>query len=345
MIYLICFCVTMILLLVIALYGRTVGINLSMLVISVAVGCGGYFALSLSKGLEEALLANKLVYVTAAFAPMCVFLIICDICRVKVPAVLNMAMHTLQVVIFMSACTMGYMDIFYRSAEYHIGPAGAYITREYGPMHTLHLTMLFIYTLAGIAVGLYSLNRKNVVSRINVLSLLFADAMTVGIYVVERTLHLDVELMSVVFTIGAVVFTVILIKINRFSTDNNRLILDEVLKDTGYIFFDKRMRYMGCSEQAAVFFPELSEWELEKKVPGNGGRFNTFLRQPFLAYMKKEEGSTGRGAYEYKEKTFRYEIDELHSGSGRIAGYAIRILNVTDVIGTGDGHAEENGQR
>ena len=145
---------------VIALYGRTVNINLSMLVISVAVGCGGYFALSLSKGLEEALLANKLVYVTVAFAPMCVFLIICDICRVRVPAILNAAMHTLQVVIFMSACSIGYMDIFYRSAEYRIGPAGAYITREYGPMHTLHLTMLFIYTLAGIAVGLFFTKKK-----------------------------------------------------------------------------------------------------------------------------------------------------------------------------------------
>ncbi|MBQ9605712.1 MAG: hypothetical protein IJV16_00850 [Lachnospiraceae bacterium] len=84
MIYLICFAVTIILILVIVAYGRAAGTNLTILITSLAVGCGGYYALSMSKCLSEALLANKLVYVTVTLAPMCAFLVMCGICRMAV---------------------------------------------------------------------------------------------------------------------------------------------------------------------------------------------------------------------------------------------------------------------
>ena len=73
MIYFVCFCITLILLALMITYGRTVDINAALVIISIAVGNGGCYALSVSEGLGEAVLANKIVYVMGAFAPMLAF--------------------------------------------------------------------------------------------------------------------------------------------------------------------------------------------------------------------------------------------------------------------------------
>ena len=330
MIYMICFCTALLLLILITAYGRVVERNIMLLIIAVTVGNGGYFALAMSRELNEAVLANKLTYVMGIFAPMIVFLIVCNICRVRLPDHVVACMYGVQSLIYLSVCSIGFSDIFYRSAVFHTDANGAYLTKTYGPMHTVYLIFLLLYTLAGIIVGLLSLNRKNVVSRVNVTILLFVDALVVGVYLVERFTHLNVELMPVVFTLATAIILIPLLKIYRYSVYSNQNILEDRLKKTGYIFFDKKLRYMGCSDYALALFPELSTWELEKKIPGNGGRFNTFLRQPLLAYIKQENPEAVENkAYEYKNEAYRYEISSMLSGKKKLTGYIIQVSNIT----------------
>jgi hypothetical protein len=97
--------------------------------------------------------------------------------------------------------------------------------------------------------------------------------------------------------------------------------------------FNKRTGYMGCSEYAKALFPELADWEIEKKVPGNGGRFNTFLRQDFFSFVKNaKRGETKIGTYEYKDEIFRYEFGILPDAIRGIKGYYIQVENITDML-------------
>ena len=333
MIYLVCFCTALILLLIIMAYGKAVDMNVLLLNFALTVGNGGFFAMASSKNLDEALLANKLAYVIGVFVPLFVFLIICNICRVNIPRFLCVALYAVQMIIYLTACTMGKYSIFYSTAEYHTGSSGAYLTKTYGPMHTVYIVSMLLYTLAGIVIGVVSLNRKNVVSRNNVYVLLFADSLSVGVYIVERLVHLNFELMPVALVIASIGFMILIVRIYRYSVYNNQNIIEDKLKQTGYIIFNKKLKFMGCNEYATELFPELAGWELEDKIPGNGGRVNTFLRQPLMSYIKQEDREIKtEGTYEYRGEAYRYQMGTLTTAAGGLRGYVIQLSDVTGVL-------------
>ena len=333
LLYIICFAVSLILLLILASYEKAVDIHMTILAVLITVGCGGYYALSVAHNLEEAILANKIIYVTGCFSPLLVLLIICGICRIPVPKPVRLILYLLQIFTYFAVWTIGSNSLFYKYVEFHQGAAGGYLVKTYGPLHGLYLITLLLYTLASIAVGLYSLNRSNIVSRFNVYALLFADLIAVGIYLMERMIHLQFDLMPVIFSSGACIYLVLLLRLASFSIYNNRNLLDERIRDTAYIFFSKNLKYMGCSDCATEFFPELSQWKLEEKIPGSGGRFNTFLRQPLLYYTKEgEQASPVSHTYTYKDRVYRYEIAPLLKGNQRMGGYAIQVVDVTDLL-------------
>ncbi len=333
MVYIFCFCLALILLLFVVHYGKSVNINIVLLIMAVAIGNGGYVALSQAVNLSEAILANNMIYVMGIFTPIIIFLIISDICRIYIPNWARTIMYAIQMMVYLSVLTVGHFDIFYREVEFHMIESGGYLTKTYGPMHTVYLLLMITYTLGGIGVGVYSINRKNVVSRINVDTVIFVDALTIGVYLVERLIHLNMELVPVfsVFTVIIMLFP--LMKISFFSVHNNANLFDDELNNKGYILFDKNLKYMGSNEYASMLFPELQEWEMERKIPGNGGRFNTFLRQPLLRYV--ESGDLVRSAgktYEYKGEIYHFEIGPLLQKGKKLRGYFIVVSNVTEVL-------------
>ena len=76
MIYLICFIISLMLLVYILSYENIADINLILLVFIVAIGNGGFYALSCARNLEEAIIANNISYVIGIFAPVTVFRIV-----------------------------------------------------------------------------------------------------------------------------------------------------------------------------------------------------------------------------------------------------------------------------
>ena len=149
MIYLVCFCIALVMLLFIVAYEKAIDVNLILLIAVVAVGNGGYYALYSSQNLEEAILSNTMSYVIGIFAPTVLFFIICNICHVFVPKIVSSIMYAVQIVIFLTVSTVGKSDIFYKTVEYSTDGGGAYLIKTYGPMHSVFLVFLLLYTTAG----------------------------------------------------------------------------------------------------------------------------------------------------------------------------------------------------
>ncbi len=327
MIFLACFCILIIYLLIVIGNGKKVGINFFLLIAVIAIGNGGYYAVAVSQNLREAILANKLAYVIGTFAPMMVFFIVCNICRVRIPGIVSTLMYAAQMIVYFSVLTTGVYDVFYKSVEFHRGASFAYLTKTYGFMHTVYLVTMVGYTLAGIVVGLISLNRKNVVSRANVIIVLLANALSVGVYLVERVVRLDLELMPVVFVLALFIISIPLFRIYNYSVTTVRGDFDDRYQKTGYIIFDDKLKFMRANDYAVELFPELGEWEIEARMPGNGGRFNTFLRQPLMAYVKQEvRDEIISGSYEYKGVKYLYQTGTVFSSRKKVAGYCIRLM-------------------
>ncbi len=332
MFYLFCFIVSLILLLYVLGYGKNLDNNLIFLMIVLAVGNGGYLALQLSVNLSEAILANDLTYVSGAFGPLLVFFLICNICRIRIPNVVRIFLYALQVFVLVCALTVGKFDFFYKTVEIANGPQGTYLVKTYGPLHILHLVTLASYTFGGMIIAFVSMERKNIISRMNVSLLIFINILCVSIYFLERILHLSYEILPLAYNISVILMLIPLTKIHIYNVYTNEAIVHDELMKTGFIVFGKSLKYMSGNSYASELFPELSEWELEKKIPGSGGKFNTYLRKPLNEYASKNSTETMSGTYSYKDNVFKYEIEPFYAFRGRRGGYVIKIKDVTDLF-------------
>lgn len=114
--------------------------------------------------------------------------------------------------------------------------------------------------------------------------------------------------------------------------EENKDIIASKMEGTAYIVFSKKLAYMGYNEYAGILFPELLEWELEKKIPGNGGRFNTFLRQSFMKYVETNQEHPMQGTpFTIKDRTIHYTVKHLYNRKRKI-GFVIELTDVTDVV-------------
>lgn len=332
MAYLVCFILSMLLFLWVIIKCDSFGINQIMMMVVVMVGNGGYYALATSTCLEKAILANNLTYLIALFLPMFLFFNICEICQFRLPRWLVSILYAMQMLLYLSVCTTGKSEIFYKTVEFHMDDKGVYLTKTYGPVHTVYLITLCAFLAAMIGVLLYSSKRRNVVSLKNVDLIVFAIIAVVSTYIFQRLLHLTIELVPFVYTLATVVALFPITKIKDYSVDGNQKIIGEKLEKSGFIVFTKKLSYMGCNKTAAELFPELEKWELEKKVPGNGGRFNTFLRQPLMKYIHAELKEPLKGKpFVMKGKSFGFSIRCLNRGKKHI-GYIIEIIDMTDLL-------------
>lgn len=332
MAYLACFILSILIFIWTIFKRDSFGINQIMMIVVAMAGDGGYYALAASTCLETAILANNLTYLIGIFLPMLFFFNICEICQFKLPHRLTSIIYVIQTLLYLSVCTTGKAEIFYKTVQFNMDEGGVYLTKTYGPMHTVYLITLFAFLVAIIGVLLYSSKKRNIVSFKNVDLMVFVIIAAVSTYSFQRFLHLTVELFPFVFTLGVVVVLFPITKIRNYSVDGNKEIIGEKLEQSGFIVFTKGLCYMGCNKTAAELFPELKKWELEKKVPGSGGRFNTFLRQPLMQYIHSnlKEPIKGR-PFIIKEKSFAFSIRCLNKGKRHI-GYIIEIIDLMDLL-------------
>ncbi|MCR4651998.1 MAG: hypothetical protein K5662_09680 [Lachnospiraceae bacterium] len=333
MIFLISFILSIAILLWTISNGNKFSINSVLLNLMVAIGNGGHYALYCSTKLEEAVLANKIIYLIGIFVPLLLFLTIGELCKVKIHPLLTTALFTLQLLIYGCVCSTGHNSLFYKTVEIHFVDGHAYLTKTYGPVHTLYLLTLLLYMMAGIIVTFIARSHKNVVSSRIVDSLIFTYLITVVYYLGERLLHIKTDYMSICLTLAVFVAIVAITRFHRYSISENNELLSRRMNSTGYIIFSKKLCYMNSNSFAAELFPELTEWEIDKKIPGNGARFNTYLRQPFMRFVNDPQNeSLSKKTFSIKDKHYRLLFDCMKNHYGRVYGYVIGIEDITNII-------------
>lgn len=333
MLYCICFLITAIGLLFLVNFGASKQVNIVLFGVVMTVGNAGYFALYESKNLEEAILANKLCYLIGIFVPLLLFLIMCELCHIRIKNAFVALMLIVQFVIYLSVCSIGYSGMFYKTVEISITDGGTNLIKTYGPMHTAYIITLVLYLLLSMVVALMSVSRKRGVNVTDVGMIVGVDIIAAVIYMVERYIKLDYELLPIVFTIGFFFNIVPIIKNNIFSVENNRELLAEKFSDSAFIVIDKKLKYRGSNDYAKMLYPELIDWKLEQKIPGNGGRFNTFLRQPLLGFVRDGKSDSITGKFNWKDEYFEYVIRKMRINSNRFIGYIMEIRNISEYVG------------
>lgn len=157
----------------------------------------GYLALSLSDTLEKALIANRIAYLGSVFLPLCMLLIIMNVCCISYNKTVPRILTAVSIIVFLIAASPGYLDIYYKSVSIKYINGAARLVKEYGPLHKVYYIYLFSYFGAMVGVILYSAMKKNGTPHKLAVFLAAVVLGNVGIWFVEQMISVDFEFLSV----------------------------------------------------------------------------------------------------------------------------------------------------
>lgn len=162
----------------------------------------GYLTLSLSKTLEEALLANRISYLGSVFLPFSMLMIILNFSKLQYKKFVPVILLLVSIGIFFIAASPGYLDIYYKSVSLeHIGGVSV-LNKEYGALHCLYLYYLLIYFAIMISVIIHSTLKKKLHSGVQASILLIAVFVNLCVWLVEQLVKIDFEFLSVSYIIS-----------------------------------------------------------------------------------------------------------------------------------------------
>ncbi len=168
---------------------------------SVCVVNVGYFALSISKTLDEALLANRIAYLGSVFLPISMLLIILNATGLKHPKWLWIPLVCLGAAVFFVAASPGYLDIYYKEVSLITQNGVTVLDKVYGPWHIIYLFYLLGYFITMITSAIQATLKKKIASVAQTVMLLGAVFVNICVWAIEQFVKIEFEFLSVSYII------------------------------------------------------------------------------------------------------------------------------------------------
>ena len=172
-------------------------IRVMILYIAVFVINTGYFSLSISTTLEEALLANRLAYLGSVVLPLVMLLSIMDLCGLKCRGAVFAVLCGISAAIFLLAASGGYCGLYYAEVDITFVHGIAKLQKIYGPLHFLYRVYLLVYFGTMIGVLVHSMRKKRRSAQPYALFLLIIVLMNLAVWMVEQFIDEDFEFLAV----------------------------------------------------------------------------------------------------------------------------------------------------
>ena len=169
---------------------------------SVFVANLGYFTLSISTTLEEALLANRLAYLGCVFLPLFMLMTMLKVCKLECKKLWQGVLIAVSAVIFFVAASQGYLPWYYKEVSFSRIDGIVKLTKAYGPLHVLYFVYLFTYFALMIGVICYAIRRKKVATYKQAGLLAVVVFLNIAIWLVEQFVHWEFEFLAVSYIIS-----------------------------------------------------------------------------------------------------------------------------------------------
>lgn len=173
-----------------------------LLFLSVLVVNIGYFALSVSPGVEEALLANRISYLGSVFLPMAMLMILMQVVRIRCPRWLVGVLFAVALVVFLIAASPGYLDVYYKEVTLERVNGATVLRKVYGLLHRIYLYYLLGYFTAMIAIVMGAVTKGRLESGVYSAMLIIAVFVNIGVWLLEQLVKIDFECLSVSYIIS-----------------------------------------------------------------------------------------------------------------------------------------------
>lgn len=173
-----------------------------LLFVSVLIVNIGYFSLSISRSLGEALLANRLSYLGSVFLPLSMLMIIINATHIRYGKWLPATLLAVAVVVFLIAASPGYLPIYYKEVSFVVVDGVASLQKVYGPFHSLYLIYLLGYFVAMIATIIYASVKDKMDSLAHAVIIAIAVFVNIGVWLIEQLVYIPFEVLSVSYIIS-----------------------------------------------------------------------------------------------------------------------------------------------
>lgn len=164
---------------------------------SVFVANVGYFTLSISKTIEEALLANRLAYLGCVFLPLFMLMTIMKVCKVQCSKIGRTILIAGSSITFLIVASQGYLNLYYKEVSLVFVNGMAKLQKVYGPLHNFYYVYLFLYFAIMIGVIVYAVSKKKISSYKHACLLVVVVFFNIAIWLIEQFIHWDFEFLSI----------------------------------------------------------------------------------------------------------------------------------------------------
>ena len=191
---------------------------------SVFIVNAGYFSLSISTTLEEALLANRIAYLGSAVLPLAMLMIIQNSCNIKFNKLFTSVLIITSIVVFLIAASPGYLDIYYNSVTLTSVNGATVLDKEYGSWHCVYLFYLLSYFGAMIATITYAIFKRKIQTAMQAVIIASAVFINIGVWFLEQLVKIDFEILSVSYIITELFLLTLhlMIQENEWMLSNNK---------------------------------------------------------------------------------------------------------------------------
>lgn len=224
----------------------------------------GYWQISISSTLEEALAACRISYLGSSFVGFFMVCCIAELTKTKIPPLLKWIGIGMGTTVICFAMTIGHSGIYYKSVQLIQNGTFAYLIKEYGPAHQLFSLEIVFFLGYGLLLVAKAFTQRKKVSYISSVCTLAVMASVTTVYFVKTEI---ISLLPLAYDIG---FAIILILLLRISLYNTTGLSESALKDTqeyGFVTFDSKGHFLDGDEVARKWFPELNELKIDYLVP------------------------------------------------------------------------------
>lgn len=282
----------------------------------------GQLFIGMSSNVEEALLANKLTYISGCMLCLFLMMLVFDACKISPNKWVRLGMYGFNITVLMLSMTTGYTDWFYKECHIEKLNGVTILVKEYGPAHTLFLIMMYGYSLAGVILLVYSLIRRKKIIYKNVILMIVQYVITLLCYTVGRKLLGGLDPICVSYSINSIILLFVTYNTGIYNLDEALLASVEKQDSQGYLLFDKKMNYIGCNDVAVKFIPELEQQNLARQLNSRCSKALDKIEEMIKVYS----GESLKESISFDGKDIEISVNYLYK-SNHIRGYIVRIAD------------------
>lgn len=309
--------------------------------VCVMISNSGYFILSCSRNVQEALLANTLAYVGGIFLPLLIVYILIDYSDSRVPTWFSIVILVINIIVFMSVLLTDRLPYFYAAVQFVPGYP-SYLIKEPAQIYYIRYIILAVEVgLAAFFTILTYLGKRSASFRLMVT---YAGSLfgVMLVYLGSRLFELKVEIIPFFYLICTLMLDYVVARSTIYNVNLSVQEKIDELSTFGYLVLDRKFKYVGSNAVAQKFFPEIKNSRIDSKIIPKDYALKDLLK--WIAKNAEESSESENSQSKFKKaivindrspserRHLECEMSFIHFGlfKEHVSGYLVELIDDTE---------------